>query len=594
MTDDNTRWERLAKALTASFESMRRYRDLRHSLIKEYVGPGYTGERRRPKYINKFAEAINAYVTLLIPGEPTAAVESVVQELDSFAFTQQLALQRAATEIHLREKVVSWVYDACFFMGVIRGHMADSGRLEDVGGVIADPGMATLSNISFDDWVVDMAAKSLRSAQYVGDKYRVPMSQFRADVEQGMYDPVVAAKVTPSSRNRYDSQRMSHILNGSMVDCDELEPMVDLCDVWLNDGRVYPFWLRSPITFGIHPEPLVAEGIEWPDTESTPYQTLSFRQVPDSILTISPAIELLEADLLISDISKLVARQARRQKNLTLYQIGSDADAKTYKGAPDGAVVGVSDPKSVNNISTPGADAGSIGFLNFLIQNFNIMDGNVPALMGLGPQAPTLGQENLIQQASNRKIAQMADQVSEGVGRLFRTLAVLMWNDEFRNMSMRFPIPGAEKYSATVEWRANERAGNFWDYNFRCSGWMRGPDGPAQDLQTLMQLLQSVYFPMAQLMASQGQQLNIGALNQRIARLLNKPWVNELVLSDSQPSEGGGEAAVDIRAPNESVRHQVRHNVTAGDEPIAQLHNSMTQMQRASASNASGFTGQVA
>ena len=29
MTDDNTKWERLAKALTASFESMRRYRDLR-------------------------------------------------------------------------------------------------------------------------------------------------------------------------------------------------------------------------------------------------------------------------------------------------------------------------------------------------------------------------------------------------------------------------------------------------------------------------------------------------------------------------------------------------------------------------------------
>lgn len=552
-----TRWDRLADVVKASFDAMAPFRRLRHALVREYVGPSYTNVRDH-KFLNKFSEAIDAYVTLLVGGDPMCHVEALPRELDPSAFVWEHALNRTAIEIHLREKVERWVMDACVMVGVMRAHMADSGRMEDVGGVYLDPGVTTVSNISFDDWVVDMGSRSIQTARFIGDKYRIPWSQFQEEIAAGTYDAEVAKKVTPAKKRGADVDRLTDQLSGMDLEADELEPMVDLCDIWLADNTVVTFWVQQPSTFSIYPHPLGS--FEWVDTESSPYLTLGFRDVPDAILPSSPAIHLFEIDQLVSNIAKLVARQARRQKTLFTHPPGQTKVGETARKMPDGGIL-AANKDDVGVLTIPGADAGSMAFLLNLLGFFDTSAGNLTALMGLGAQTGTVGQESLIHEAGNRKIARMAERVLEGVSRVFRSLAVLMWNDEFREMSMRFSVPGGGGYSTTLRWSANEKAGNFWDYNFRCVGSSLRHESAASEIQVLKQLLAEVYAPFMQPLMAQGGQLDMLALTDRFARLLNKPWLNDLIVFDGASNQTP-EAAVDVRKPQQSMRHYVRHNVS--------------------------------
>jgi hypothetical protein len=577
--NEKTRWDRLADALKASFEAMGPFRRLRHQLVKEYVGPSYSNIRDH-KYLNKFSEAIDAYVTLLVGGDPMVHVEALPRELDPSAFVWEHALNRTAIEIQLRRKIERWVMDGCILMGIMRAHMADSGRMEDVGGVYLDPGMTTVSNISFDDFVIDMGARSVETARYVGDKYRIPWSQFQEEVAAGTYDEAVAKKVIPARDRGGDVDRLTDQLSGLDTRADDLEQMVEMCDVWLNDNTVVTFWLEKPSTFSIYPQPLGS--FEWVDTECSPYLTLGFRDVPDAILPSSPAVHLFEIDQLVSNIAKLVAKQARRQKTVFTHPPGQAKVGETARRIPDGGIM-AANKDDVGVFTVPGADAGSMAFLLNLLGFFDTSAGNLTALMGLGAQTGTVGQESLIHDAGNRKIARMSERVMEGVSRVFRSIAVLMWNDEFRSMSMRFPIPGASGYSANLRWSANERAGNFWDYNFRCVSSSLRHEPASTEIQVLKQLLAEVYAPFMQPLMAQGGQIDMLALTDRFARLLNKPWLNDLIVFDGQANQTP-EASVDVRKAATSERHYVRHNVSESKpDPLQQ--QAMQMMRGAGSSS---------
>ena len=555
-----TFWESLEASVRRSFQAMEPFRRLRMNLIKEYVGPGFLGAGGRSKYLQKLTEAIDAYVTLLVGGDPSCRIESIPRDYDANAFVWQQALNQTATEIHMRQKVERWVLESCFLQGVMRAHMADSGKPRDLGGVIADPGIATVSNISYDDWVIDMTAKTEEGATYAGDKYRVRWKKFQQDMQQGMYDEEVAALVTPGGDAQRGQNRASDILTqGGINFLGDVEPMVDLCDIWLDDNTVATFWLRSHATFAFYPVPLAV--MDWPDTESNPYLTLGYTDIPDSPLKMGPGVRLAEIDLLITSISNLAARQAKRQKFITTFEPGGDKDARTLQRTPDGGVVPVANLDRIGQFVVPGVDPQTMQMLLNLLGLFDTSAGNLTALMGLGAQTGTVGQESLIHQAGNRKIEKMSDRVLDGVSRVFRSLAVLQWHDQFAEMSMRFPIPGAEEYSTTLTWRSSERAGNFWDYNFKVIPASLKHETPETEMAQIKSLIAEVYAPLMQVLMAQGGSLDMLALTERFAKLLDKPWLADLVSFTGQEAQRP-EGSVDVRKPNSSARHYIRHNVS--------------------------------
>lgn len=574
--DPRTFWERLEESVRRSFQAMEPFRRLRQKLITEYVGPGLRGENRR-KPLQKLTEAVEAYVTLLVGGDPSVRIESIPRDYDGHAFVWQHALNQAASDIHMRTKIERWVLDSCFLQAIMRAHMADSGKTENLGGILADPGKATLSNISYDDWVIDMAAKSEDAATYVGDKYRIRYSQFQREVEQGMYDEEVAKMVVPGRDSLNTQNRTANMFGGGggLGSFGDIEPMVDLCDIWIDDNTVATFWLRSHATFAFHPVPLAV--MDWVDTESTPYLTLGYSDIPDTPLKMGPAVKLAELDFNITSLANLTMQQGNRQKFITTYEPGGEGDARKLMRTPDGGVVPVANLDRIGQFVVPGVDAGTLSLLMNLLGLFDTSAGNLTALMGLGAQTATVGQESLIHQAGNRKIEKMSDKVLDGVSRAFRAIAVLMWHDDFAKMSMRFQIPGAEEYGTTLTWSANERAGNFWDYNFKCVPASLKHETPDAEIAQIKSLLAEVYAPLMQVLMAQGGSLDMFALTERFAKLLDKPWLADLIEFTGQEAQRP-DASADVRKPPSSTRHYVRHNTGGQGGPQNQFFEQAQQV----------------
>lgn len=573
----------LTDAVSASYESMERFRKLNTHLVEAYVGPGYLGRAdEKPKYLEKLTEAIDAYQTLLAGGNPKCEISSHLNGLEQFAFRYQQSLNHLSTEIHLKETLERWVVDACLLIGIVKVHVADSGHVMFADGLSLDPGVPNASNISLDDWVVDMSAKCFRAVKFAGDKYRIPYREFKEGVAIGMYDEIVAKDVRPASKHdSQDGTLAEAIRSGDSVDADDVEPMVDLADIWCpRDGKVYTFAVTGAGRFRLDPRPLAE--MDWVDPECGPYATLGFRVVPDAIFPKSPAMHLNDINTLIDNVMGLTARQAKRQKNLTFYNGGSETEAGRVRVAPDGAIIN-GDPQSVKQLVIPGADPGTVNLLLQLLQFFDVSAGNLTSLMGLGAQADTVGQESLIHEAGNRKVEWMQDRVAGATSKLFRSLGLLLWHDEFKEMSMQMPVPGAEKYNATIEWKSRERAGNFFDYNFATVVSSLRQKTAQSKANELGQLVMQVFIPLAEMLQSQGGRIDLAALAEMYAELLDLPKLRNLVVFDQQPQELE-QPSSSIRKPPSTTRNYVRHNTGGGQRnPSAEFFanaQSLSQQQQ--------------
>ena len=153
---------RLQRALQSSYRAMEPYRKIQLMLIQEYAGPRYNQEKsnvEKLQYLNMLQQAIDTWKMTIIPNNPQILVSTGKTELQAFARHFQIAVNNLLKKINFAETASSWVVNALFGLGVVKCHMADSGRLVTEGDVTADPGMPFASVVSLDDFVYDTSAK---------------------------------------------------------------------------------------------------------------------------------------------------------------------------------------------------------------------------------------------------------------------------------------------------------------------------------------------------------------------------------------------------------------------------------------------------
>ena len=83
--------------------------------------------------------------------------------------------------------------------------------------------------VSLDDLVIDMTARNLEGAQYIGNRYRLPLWQVR---DSGLFEDVGWLKA--DNLKDYDSsERVEEIQRGGDGRMEEYEEAVNLLDLWL-------------------------------------------------------------------------------------------------------------------------------------------------------------------------------------------------------------------------------------------------------------------------------------------------------------------------------------------------------------------------
>src|SRR3989304_5287921 len=357
--------------------------------------------------------------------------------------------------MHLDDTLQKIVLDAFFSIGVAKVFLGPGAQIELYNDVWVDVGKPYIDRVSLDDLILDMSVKALRKIRCAGNIYRVPWSMVQKNPD---FDGEVVKNLSPVTKQGggWDA-RAQDIATGSKVDDDEYEPMTELFDLWLPELGVVAIF-----SWDVRDQPPLAV-IPWNGPEGGPYHFLCFADVPDNVMPSAPAQNLRNLHDLSNGLFRKQAKQARRQKVNVLYSPSAEGDADRLRKAEDGEYIRSQDPAATKQISIGGVDPANVLYFQTCMQLFDRMSGNLQAMAGLGPQAPTLGQEELIHQTVNRNEAKLVQRTYSFVAGLAKDLGHLLWVDE------NLVVPGTTEINGThhdADWTPEMREGDFYQYNF--------------------------------------------------------------------------------------------------------------------------------
>ena len=558
LSNDEKR-SRLFKAIRSSRNAMEPFRRVRRELIKDYVGSLYSESGSENKtLINLINQTARIYTISLAATNPQVLVSTPRSENISFARRFEVNLNKLISDMALDQTFRMIVLDAFFCLGCGVVMMRDTstrfhGLLESEEDVWLDPGEPWFNRVSMDDLILDMSAKELSKMRYCGHRYR---ADYEKVMDEPGYSKKAKEKLRPTSREHSESTGSARDVasNGEAPD-DELKDMVWLMDVWIAENN-------SIVTMACEQqslEPLIER--DWTGSQAGPYKFLSLGDTPDNVIPTSPAINLKYLHDLQNRLHRRMEEDSDAHRVVNTYPPGGSDEANTIRKAGRNDWIKIGDPRSINQIEVGGIDQRDMALATFLQTEFDRMAGNLQAMGGLGAQASTVGQEELIHGQLSKNVADMRVAVVNFAATCTLDLGRLMWEDQALELQTSMPV-GNTGIQVRSDWTPDYRLGEFEDYEFRVEPYSMVFKTPQQHLQEYFQVLQQIA-PLWPMFQASGATLNVQVLVDEIARLLNKPEIKQLI-TFAVPAEMLGGDQNTVRSPAHTTRETVRRNVPTG------------------------------
>ena len=571
---------RLYAAIDHSRQAMRPFRERRGNMLREFVGSHYSDDGAdNTVLVNLLNMTADVYTIGLASRNPRVRIttESGSADLWSFAYFWQQSINNMIKETRFAETLQQIVLDAFFTGGIAKVFQASWQPVQLEDDTWADPGRPYIGRVSFDDYGLDMMAKDIRCCRFMWDEYRVSWKSVLDDPD---FDKSVVKELSPTSKHDRGEEHAEKISRGALVDDDEYEPKTDLMDVWLPELEKVGVFSRHRVG---PPLKLVEAG-----PEGGPYHFLSFADVPDNVMPTTPAQNLVELHKLYNGLLRKQAHQAKRQKTNPVFGALATDDAERLKRANDGDFVRVNNPDAVKVITQGGVDPANVAWSMSVFDMFDRSAGNLSAMAGLGPQANTVGQEQLIHQAVSRKEAKMQQRVHAFVSALTRSLGQLMWVDEMLSVPSSVEMYSGSGVRMNTSWTPEMREGDFLEYNFEIEPYSMSYESPEAKLQKMERAMDRLgqLFPIIQ---ANGGTIDVQQMHRDYAELLGTPELKNWITFASppaieQPGPAGGQSPV---KPSATTRSYVRHNVSTGGTP----QNRSAQTQQGWLGNAQSGQG---
>jgi hypothetical protein len=547
---------RLLKAVKTSREALEPFRRVRKQLIKDYVGSWYSEGGSEVKILtNLLYQTAKIYTVALAANNPQAMVETPFVEFMPFARRYEVALNKLISDMNLATTFRAVILDAFFCIGCVVVMMRDSGTqfhgiLESEEDVWLDPGEPWLNRVSTDDLILDMTAKEVSKMRFCGHRYR---ADFQKAKEEPGYNREAQEKLTPTSKNTTDDPDVARdIAAGVAVDDDELKPMVWFQDIWIPENNaVATLAVDQPDL-----PPLIER--DWVGSQAGPYKFLSLGLVPDNVMPVSPAMNLKPLHDLQNRLHRRMEDDSDAHRVVNAYPPGGEDEAELLRTAERNSWKRIGSPKDIAQIEMGGVDQRDQAFSMFVQDEYDRFAGNLQVMGGLGPQAATLGQEELTHGQVSRMEADMRMAVVEFAGESILDLGRLMWEDQQLEIYGSTPL-GSSGYTAEANWLPGERLGNPDDYGLRVEPYSMVFKTPEQKLQELYQTLREIA-PLWPMFQASGATLDAKAILDEIARLKNRPEFKQFITFGYPPTTPGG-------PPTQSpvtTRENVRRNIPTG------------------------------
>jgi hypothetical protein len=220
-----------------------------------------------------------------------------------------------------------------------------------------------------------------------------------------------------------------------------------------------------------------------------------------------------------------------------------------------------------------GIDQRDMAMATFLQNEYDRFAGNLQAMGGLGAQASTVGQEEIISGNVARNVADMRMAVVSFASECVLDLGRLMWEDQTLELQTSIPV-GNIGIEVSSNWMPDYRQGVFEDYEFRVEPYSMVFKTPEQHLQELFQVLRELA-PLWPMFQASGATFDAEAIVDEIARLKNRPEFRKFIIfTDPMGALGGDENTV--RQAANTTRTNVRKNIPTGGTEQARS-NAMIQ-----------------
>jgi hypothetical protein len=495
--ENKDQMERLRRAVHWSVLSLATARNQYKDNTRLYAG-GNWGTNRGPTehspvpLVEMYVDTVSRYMGY----DPSAFVTAKPMELRDQAVKFQMALDKNARELELgrvgREAVKSAMLAG---MGVTMVGLNLAGSTELHGRTFfQDEPFAT--PISFSTWFHDMSAPDLSCLEYEGNQFRVPLDQL-LDYKlatKGLQDKLQASGRSYKTLSGDDDvAAMAHEPSDSDV---EIYDHIDLLNIYLPMSNLL---LVVPADGPFE----AVRIIEWDGPHHGPFHKLWFELIPGSSVPHSPIASVKDLHVIANDSYEKLTNQFMEEKTVLGYSGVAAEDAERLVRASDMDKIKLNHPQGLNIFKFSGMDANGQAFFLNTKQLFDWAAGNLSSLAGLGPQADTARQEDLISQTSSRKVKAMQEDFMAYMRGILRHLAWYEWTDPIRKRMLTRRIPGTSVEIQT-EWSAETRRGNFLDFDIDIEAYKSRHQSPSEKAMQLNQFVQGVLMPSLQFMQAAG------------------------------------------------------------------------------------------
>lgn len=550
---------RLLKAVKQSRAALEPFRRSRKALVEDYCGSFYTTGVTAPKtLVNLMNQTARIYTVALAAHNPQVLVSTPSVENLPFARRFEVNLNKLIGDMALDQTFRAIVLDAffCIGCGVVMMRDTDTrfhGLLESEEDVWLDPGEPWLNRVSLDDLILDMPAKELTKMRYCGHRYR---ADYEKVMDEPGYSKAVKDKLKPTKRSHHDSTGAVRDIDSDhgTAEDDDLKDMVWLQDIWIAENN-------SIATLACDQDlpPLIER--DWVGSQAGPYKFLSLGTVPDNVIPASPAMNLKHMHDLQNRLHRRMEKDSDAHRVINAYPPGGADDAEKIRKAERNSWVRMNDPKAIQQVEVGGIDQRDLAFATFVQEEYDRFAGNLMAMGGLGPQASTVGQEEIVQGNLSRMESDMRMAVVNFASDCILDLGRLMWEDQTLELQTSMPV-GNSGINVSSNWTPDYRMGAFEDYEFKVEPYSMVFKTPEQKLQELFQVLQQIA-PLWPMFQASGATLDCEAIVDEIARLKNRPEFKRFITFAVPAAMLGGDQNTVRQSPVTS-RETIRKNVSTG------------------------------
>jgi hypothetical protein len=562
---DQQKRDRLYKAIRSSRDALEPFRRVRQTLIKDYVGSWYNESGAENKtLVNLMNQTARIYTVALAANNPSVLVSTPRMDMLPFARRFEVNLAKLISDMALDETFRMIVLDAFFCLGCGVVMMRDTdtrfhGLLASEEDVWLDPGEPWFNRVSLDDLILDMTAKELSKMRYCGHRYR---ADFEKVMDEPGYDKKVKDKLRPTNREHQDSVGATRDMAsdwGSAQD-DDLKDMIWLQDIWIAENNTIVTLPCDQQDM----EPLIER--PWTGSQAGPYKFLSLGETPDNIIPTSPAMNLKGMHDLQNRLHRRMEADSDANRVVNVFPPGMEDDAERLRTAERNGWYRGKSPESIKQFQSGGVDQRDMALATFIQTEYDRFAGNLQAMGGLGQQASTLGQEELIHGNVSKNVADMRMAVVSFASKCILDLGRLMWEDETLELKTSMEV-GNTGINVNSDWTPDYRQGEFDDYEFKIEPYSMIFKTPEQKLQELFQVIREIA-PLWPMFQASGASIDAQAIVEEIARLKNRPEFKRFI-TFAAPAEMLGGDENTVRQSPVTSRETIRKNVSSGGTEAA-------------------------